>query len=479
MTLKRKHLVTQYVASMHEGEAALFIGAGMSRPAGFVDWRGLLRDCAQELGLDIDREHDLVAVAQYYLNHRNRDRGRLNQILKNEFDRPGTFSKNHTVIGRLPIQTVWTTNFDSLLERAFWTEGRIVDVKSRDQSLATSTRGREVILYKMHGDIAMPDEAIICKDDYERYAKKHPLIQNQLEADLINKTFLFLGFSFTDPHLDYMLSHLRTLLEDNKRTHYAVMRKVRLNIHHPDPEEAQRLFEYETNKQALQIEDLQRYSIHTHLIDQYDEVTDILEQVEEYYYRKNVFVSGSAHEFGEFGEERLRDLCAQLGGRLMDRDCKLVSGFGLNVGDSAVHGAVLKLYEKGSPVLEKHLLLRPFPRNILPELDHEEFRQKYRQDMIARCGFALFVAGTSKTNPVSEGVWQEYKIARRLRKIPIPVGATGFAARRIWEDVEAELETVYAGAVSREQFRLLNDPGLSNAQLLDAVFRIIDQVSAA
>jgi hypothetical protein len=278
-----------------------------------------------------------------------------------------------------------------------------------------------------------------------------------------------------------MLSHLRTLLENNKRPHYAVMRKSRLIWNPPDGdrEKEQKRFEYETNKQALQLEDLRRYGIQTHLIENYNDVTDILELVEAHYYRKNVFVSGSAHEFGEFGEKRMRDLCAQLGGRLMERDCKLVSGFGLNVGDSAVHGAVLKLYEKGSPVLEKHLLLRPFPRNILPELDDEEFRRKYRENMISRCGFALFVAGTSKTNPVSEGVWQEYKIARRLKKIPIPLGATGFAARRIWEEVEPEVETIYSGAVSREQFRLLNDPGLSNEQLLGAVFRIIDQVSAA
>ena len=122
---------------MREGDAALFIGAGMSRPAGFLDWRNLLRECARELGLDIDREHDLIAVAQYYLNHRNRDRARLNRILKNEFDRPGTFSRNHEIIGGLPITTVWTTNFDKLLEKAFERAGRQLDVKWKDSPRST------------------------------------------------------------------------------------------------------------------------------------------------------------------------------------------------------------------------------------------------------------------------------------------------------------------------------------------------------
>ena len=163
MPLSRQQLVREYVSSIHNGEAALFIGAGMSRPAGFLDWKGLLRDCARELNLDVDREWDLVAVAQYYLNRMNRDRARLNNILRAEFDRPATFTKSHEIIGRLPISTIWTTNFDKLIEKTLERSGRQVDVKSWDQQIALSARGRDVVLYKMHGDISNPDEVTICK----------------------------------------------------------------------------------------------------------------------------------------------------------------------------------------------------------------------------------------------------------------------------------------------------------------------------
>ena len=47
MSIEHSELLKNYVTAMHEGDAALFIGAGMSRPAGFVDWRGLLRNCAK------------------------------------------------------------------------------------------------------------------------------------------------------------------------------------------------------------------------------------------------------------------------------------------------------------------------------------------------------------------------------------------------------------------------------------------------
>lgn len=304
--MDRRTFLRRYVTAIHEGHAALFIGAGMSRPAGFFDWRGLLRECARELGLDIEREHDLVAVAQYYLN-RIKDRWLLNQILSDQFDRHGTCTANHAIIGRLPISTVWTTNFDSLLERSFEAASRPVDVKARDQDIALPRKDRDVVLYKMHGDIARPDEIIICKDDYEQYARRHPVFQNALQGDLISKTFLFLGFSFTDPNIDYMLGHLRSLLEDSRREHYAIMRRVRLNWH-IDEAAARSQFEYEQIKQSLRIQDLQRYNIQTVLVDKYDDVTDVLEALEHTYFRRTVFVSGSANQFGDFGEDRMRDL---------------------------------------------------------------------------------------------------------------------------------------------------------------------------
>jgi NAD-dependent SIR2 family protein deacetylase len=45
-----------YSKEVEEGNAAVFIGAGLSVPAGFVDWRKLLKTLAQDIGLDADKE---------------------------------------------------------------------------------------------------------------------------------------------------------------------------------------------------------------------------------------------------------------------------------------------------------------------------------------------------------------------------------------------------------------------------------------
>lgn len=475
MSISKEQLLHRYTETMHNADAALFVGAGLSRSAGFVDWKGLLRDCAKELGLDVDREHDLVAVAQYHLNRRSRDRSCLNQILKNEFDKPGKITKNHDIISRLPIATVWTTNFDALIEGAYRKQGRIVDVKHRDRDLGTTKKNREVVIYKMHGDIASPDEVIICKDDYERYARKHEVFQNALEGDLVQKTFLFLGFSFTDPNLEYMLGHLRSLLEDSKREHYAIMRHVS-RADFPKGRAGQRDYEYEKNKQDLQIEDLQRYSIQTLLVDKYEEITTILEELENRYYYKNIFVSGSASDYGKFGERRMQDFCQKLGNYLIENGYNLVSGFGVNIGSSVIMGALAKLYESSQPIIEKRLLLRPFPQKQLHGIKKAQFNKKYREDMIKLCGFVIFVAGNKPGYQVATGVLEEYAISKTLSRIPIPIGATGFAAKKIWKMIEPKIRSVYSGKVAKSQYDKLNDFTLSNDDLVTAIFKIIEQI---
>ena len=44
----------QYVKAIQEGYAAIFAGAGLSRPSGFVNWKELLRELAEEIHLDVE-----------------------------------------------------------------------------------------------------------------------------------------------------------------------------------------------------------------------------------------------------------------------------------------------------------------------------------------------------------------------------------------------------------------------------------------
>src|SRR5262249_48202759 len=96
-TLEQSRFIRRYAEAMASENVAIFAGAGLSRAAGYVDWRSLLRDIAAELNLDIDRETDLIAIAQYHLNEK-RHRGRLNHAIVEELAGSATPTPTHRVL---------------------------------------------------------------------------------------------------------------------------------------------------------------------------------------------------------------------------------------------------------------------------------------------------------------------------------------------------------------------------------------------
>ena len=54
--VKKQKFLQEYIKAIRDGNAALFAGAGLSRPSGFVDWKELLRPLAEDIGLNIEDE---------------------------------------------------------------------------------------------------------------------------------------------------------------------------------------------------------------------------------------------------------------------------------------------------------------------------------------------------------------------------------------------------------------------------------------
>lgn len=101
--VSKEIFLREFGRELAERNAVLFVGAGLSRPAGFVDWRDLLREIATDLGLDIDLETDLLSVAQFHENQTG-NRGKLNQTLLDEFTKGATPTRNHTLLASLPVE---------------------------------------------------------------------------------------------------------------------------------------------------------------------------------------------------------------------------------------------------------------------------------------------------------------------------------------------------------------------------------------
>ncbi len=428
--------MAELLKDLAEDNLAIFAGAGLSAPAGFVSWTELLRPIAEELELEVEKENDLVALAQYHCNSNLANRGRLNQLLINELSDEAKITTNHKILARLPVSTYWTTNYDKLIEKALTEAGKIPDTKHRIKQLSFTKRGRDAVVYKMHGDIDHPDEAVLTKDDYEAYHVKMLPFINALSGDLVSKTFLFLGFSFTDPNLDYILSRVRVAYSNDQRQHYCIQRKIVA-----EEDESPADTDYRMRKQELFIQDLLRFGIKTILVSDYSEVTDILRQLEWAYRRRTIFISGAAHEYGRWKSEEAEEFIYSLSKEIAALGFRIVSGFGLGVGSSVITGVLEHVYMNGKRLDSDQLILRPFPQSEVSSRPISEIWHEYRTDMISYAGIAIFLFGNKIKDGevvISDGLIKEFKIAKSNGLLLFPVGATEYASREIYTNLTQE-----------------------------------------
>jgi hypothetical protein len=466
--------VQGYSQALWDHNAAVMAGAGLSIPVGLVNWKQLMRTIAKDVGLDVEKETDLVAIAQYHLNETG-GRHKLHQTLVNEFSERAALTPNHRILARLPIDTYWTTNYDQLLEQALRDAGKRPDVKATGDNLATTLPRRDAVVYKMHGDVADPAKAVITKDDYEAYlaSSRGQLFSTALKGDLVSKTFLFLGFSFSDPNVDYILSRIRILLQSGHREHYCLMRRV-----HRDDFQKNKDYQYASVKQQLQIKDLRRYGIQAVMLDSFDQFTKTLTALDRQNRRRSVFISGSAASYAPWSDSQAQEFLVQLAKELAALSSNIVTGFGLGVGPHIVNGVLEQLESEGTRNLTERITLRPFPYAIADASLRKKRWTSYRKQMIDASGIALFIFGNAAgTNPrdvvLAEGMREEFELAVAAGVTVLPVGATGYVAQELHEKVSAQFGTYFPKVSGlKSAFAALNKGGSPN-QIVQRVVRVI------
>lgn len=478
ITPQQKKFIKDFVVEINNGDAAIFAGAGLSASHGFVDWKGLLKDLADELELSIDKEHDLISLAQYHSNRFKR--GKINDKIKNAFTTLKEASENHKILSRLGIETFWTTNYDQLIERTLESQGKTVEKKIVNEDFASNIKKKDAIVYKMHGDKDSPDKAVLTKDDYETYNDKRELFSTALRGDLLSKTFLFIGFSFDDPNLEYILSRIKFLLKDNTPPHYCFFKEIAerdFNDPNKSDDENKEDFLYAKIKQQLKVEDLVRYGIHAIMIKDYPEITTILSEIEKRIKRKNIFISGAAHNFSPYTEEEAKDLIHSLSYKLAEKGYKIVSGFGLGIGDIVINGALDFKLNSNYRNLDDLLVLRPFPQRKSGSKEIAEVRTAYRNDMISKAGIAIFVFGNKLVDGKvinSDGMLEEFEICLAHNVIPIPIGVTGSVSKELWEKVVSNSIDFYPNNKDlHNAVKELGKDGISNDEIISNTLKII------
>ena len=251
----------------------MFFGAGLSTPLGIPTWKSLLEPLAQRLHLDIEKQHDYFALSQYYENMYGKPD--LRKYIGNSLFSFKTENDVLEKILKLNLRTIWTTNFDTSIERILQKNFIRHQVINSDRCLANITSSDATIVYKLNGDCNDLEHIVITTEDWETYEETHPTMMTFLKKELVSNTFLFYGYSFQDNLIKSTLSSIKRFVGDLCNTHFSIQERK------DDPEFEYKIFDLE-----------QRYHVKTLLVNSYSDVSGIFDDIFERVQANNVFISG-------------------------------------------------------------------------------------------------------------------------------------------------------------------------------------------
>ena len=210
---------------IEEGKCLPFIGAGFSMNAKLPDghimpnWDGLTRLLAEIC--DIDPAKGGPEVAEIY--ERNFGRVQLIETLRKALNtdvaKPGMA---HRAFAHLPFDTIYTTNFDLLLEDANSLISKPYRSLVGELQMPFYGGPQTSNIVKMHGDLRHEEHIIFTRSDYDEFLAKYPMISTHLASMLITRTPLFIGYSLKDPDFGHIREVVQSRLGRFQRMAYVV-----------------------------------------------------------------------------------------------------------------------------------------------------------------------------------------------------------------------------------------------------------------
>lgn len=448
--------VEDYGGAVEAHRATVLVGAGLSMGAGYPSWNSLLEPHRVELGVPAN-VIDLTMMAQYVENEVGGREHLVRAICTTIGSVRPIPTESHELLRQLPLDEIWTTNYDPLIEM---TGGGSDVIELEDDFLDVGASARRV--YKMHGSIRFGDtipvggidNLVISRSDFDMYESQHPRFWRLLQAQILTKSFLFLGFSFNDPNFEAALRLVRTSTRGRLMNHFALVSREQGD-------------EIMFN---LRSGELLRSGVQVVAIESHDEVSNVLRKLVARTRPTRLFVSGSQpggrvladgpsattrYPVAESIEPKLEEFAKVLGKRLAVDGVSVTtsSSLGAMVGYALLeelaerydHNRVMLVRRrKGEPVDPPNM--RTGAITFIGE-DPEELRD----EVFAGIRSIVVLGG-------GEGTRREVNRANERGMGVVPVAFTGGTAFDVWEEMSADLTIRDLGGrpINKATFAALN-----------------------
>ncbi|MEK5350748.1 MULTISPECIES: SIR2 family NAD-dependent protein deacylase [Bacillus] len=191
-----------------KSRVSVMVGAGFSLNAtkiednfsGMALWNDLKCMLTKNLNHHLDIEYkDVLEIGQLY--EEEYGRASLDEILKEAIpDENYESDLLHHKLLNLPWADIYTTNYDTLLERTkrnIYERNYQVIYGIHDIPNSTSPR-----IVKLHGSFPSNRPFIFTQNDYDRYPEQFSPFVNMVQQSIMETTFVLLGFSGDDPNFE-------------------------------------------------------------------------------------------------------------------------------------------------------------------------------------------------------------------------------------------------------------------------------------
>ena len=191
-----------------QGRLVLFLGAGIGRAAGLPLWGELITQLAAAAGMthpaQLERLADPLDRARIVEGRLEAEGIKIGEAIATRFAPFTRCALAHTLLAALPVTEVATTNYDTLFEQARKAAGR--PMAALPYSTPSDANGW---ILKMHGSVEHPEDIVLTRDDYLGYGERRAALKGIVQALLITRRMLFLGFSLTDPTFHQVVHDVR------------------------------------------------------------------------------------------------------------------------------------------------------------------------------------------------------------------------------------------------------------------------------
>jgi hypothetical protein len=232
--------ISEIAERLWSGHASLMIGAGFSMNAKkseattkkFPAWNEL-GDCFYQklYGKELINEDKCYLDVLKLANEVELTFGRpaLDKILRDAIpNMEYQPSELHENLLQLPWVDIFTTNYDTLLER---TAEKVLEQRYETiinkEDLVWSTKPR---IIKLHGSFPSDRPFIITEEDYRQYPKEYAPFVNTVQQSLLENTLCLIGFSGNDPNFQKWTGWIRDNLGKEKSLKIYLIGKLSLSV---------------------------------------------------------------------------------------------------------------------------------------------------------------------------------------------------------------------------------------------------------